>query len=174
MKTVERILIVAGIVFTAVFLTSACKDDDKDDQTSIIGTWKLAQTEVDVSLIEGHTNSEAQVEAAIASYLEIAVNSRVVFTNKQITFPYSINQEDAKTVTYDYTLNNGTLSVLLPISNPSNIIGEADLNDNTLKITLRPASFMKLLQYFASQDADLKVYVDQLSSANVFYRLNRI
>lgn len=174
MKTVVRLLIAAGIVFTAVFLTSACKNDDKDDQTSIIGTWQMAETKVDVTLIDGQPGPEEQVEAAIANYILIAVNSRVVFTSTKITFTYSINNGQAKTVTYDYTLNNGTLSVILPIDNPQNIIGTTDLHDNTLKITLKPESFMDLLKHFAAEDPDFKTYVDQLSSANIYYRLSRI
>lgn len=173
MKTIVRFLIAVGIVFTAVFLTSACKDDDKNDQTTIIGNWTLVQSEVDVTLIQGSPNSEAQVEAAIASYINIAVNSRVIFSNTKLTFTYSLNGGEAKTVTYDYTLNDGTLSVILPIDNPSNIIGDAEMTDNVLKINLQSASFLNLLKHFAAEDADFKTYVDQLASASIYYRLKR-
>lgn len=174
MKTVVRFLIAAGVAITAVFFFSACKDDDKDDQTTIVGTWQLAQSEVDVKLINGAVNSEEQVEAAIASYIEIAVNSRVAFTTTKMSFTYALNGGDPTAATYDYTLNNGTISIILPISDPANIIGDVDLTDNTLKITLKSASLMNLLKHFAAQDADFKVYVDQLSSATIYYRLNRV
>lgn len=174
MKTVVRFLIAAGIAFTAVLFVSSCKDDDKDDQTTIIGSWNLDQSRVDVTLNANATNTEVEIEAAIANYITIAANSRVVFTNTKLTFPVSVNGATAKNVTYDYTLNDDVLSVVLPISGVSGILSDVDLTDNVLKITTQEASFLTLLRHYASEDATFKAYIDQISAASVFYRLGRI
>lgn len=174
MKTVVRLLIAAGIVFTAVFLTSACKDDDKDNQTTIIGSWQLDQSRVDVDLIANPTFTEEEIEAEIAEYIQIAVKSRVVFTNTKVTFPLSLAGGKAQNVTYDYTVNDDVISFTLPEGSPSNLLGDLGLTDNILKITLDEKSFTTLLQELAKDDANFKKYVDEVSSASVFYRLTRI
>jgi len=174
MKTVVRLLIVAGIVFTAVFLASSCKDDDKDDQTDIIGTWQLAESVADVELTATATETEKNVEAAISNYVKVPITSKVIFNATQVSFSYSINEAEIKTVTYPYTLNDGTLSIVLPIDDPKAILGNVDLKDNTLKITLTKSSYLSLLQHFAAQDNEFKDIVDQIASADIYYRLNRV
>ena len=174
MKTGVRFLIMAGIVFTAAFLASSCKDDDKDDQTNIIGSWNVAESRVDVTLTATATNTKAEVEAEVANYLQVPVNSRVVFTNTKVTFTYSLNGAAQKSETFDYTLNDATLSIVLPIGSPSTLTADAGMTDNILKITFDQSSYTALLKYFASKDPDFKTYVDQISTASVYYRLGRI
>lgn len=174
MKTVVKLLIAAGIIFTAVLLTSSCKDDKKDDQTTIIGSWNVAQSRVDVTLNANATNTEEEVEAEIANYLQVPVKSRVVFTNTKVTITYSLNGAAAKSETFDYTLNNETLSIVLPIDSPKNLTAGVGMTDNILKITFDKSSYTALLKYFADQDAEFKAYVDQISEASVYYRLERI
>lgn len=174
MKTVVRFLIVAGIVFTAVLLASSCDDDDKDDQTSIIGTWQVAETEASVERTATATQTETELEAALANYIKIPVNSRVSFSTTQLTVPVDINGGGAVQKTYDYTLNNGTLSIVLPISDPKALLGNADLKDNTLTVTLTSATYLKLLQYLGERDGNFKPVVDQISSATLYFRLNRV
>lgn len=173
MKTVLKFLIAVGIVCGAIVLTSSCKDDDKDDQTTIIGTWSVAQSRVGVDLNANASNTEAEIEAEIANYLQVPVNSRVVFSNTKVTFSYSINGAQAVSGTFDYTLNNSTLSIVLPIDNPKNLTADAGITDNTLKITFDKPSYTALLKYFAEKDANFKTYVDQISDASVYYRLER-
>lgn len=174
MKTVVRLLIVAGIVFTAVLLASSCKDDDDDDQTDIIGTWQLAQSEADVERVATATDSEATLEAAISNYVKVPINSKVIFTSTQVTFNYSINQAEQKQVTYPYTLNNDVLSIVMPLDSPKNLLGDVKLKSNSLEVTLRKDSFMQLLQYFAAQNPEFKAVVDQISKADMYYRFNRV
>lgn len=174
MKTIRRILIVAGIVFTAVFLTAACSDDDKNDQTTIIGTWNLVESKADVTPVATATETEAQLEAQIANYLLIAVNSRIVITNKSITFPLSVNGGATQSQTLQYVLNDGIMSISSPMSGVPDLLGDTDLTDNVLKITFGGDSYMKLLQALAAQDATFKAVVDQIASASIYYRMKRI
>ena len=173
MKTVERLLIAAGIVFTAVLLTNACKDDDKDDQTTIIGTWQLVESKADVKRVANATDTEENLEAAIVNYIKVPINSRVSFSNTQLTLVYSINEGENKSATCDYTLNDGTLSIVLPIDSPHTLLGSVDLKDNTLKVTLNSSSYLSLLQYFAGKDAAFKAKVDQIAEASIYFRLKR-
>ena len=89
MKTIRRIMIVAGIVFTAVFLTAACDDDDKNDQTTVIGTWNLVESKADVTPVATATQTEEQLESQIANYIEVAVKSRNENTNRSDTYQLS-------------------------------------------------------------------------------------
>ena len=108
-------MIVAGIVFTAVFLTAACDDDDKNDQTTVIGTWNLVESKADVTPVATATQTEEQLESQIANYLLIAVNSRIVITNKSVTFPLSVNGGTTQSKTYQYVLNDGIMLSLIHI-----------------------------------------------------------
>ncbi len=174
MKTVVRFLIAVGVVFTAVLLATSCDDDDKDNQTTIIGNWKIAQTEVTVTPLATATLSKEQLEAAVANYVLFPVNSRVVFTNDAVTFAPSINGADPESMTCQYVLNKDVLSIVLPLSQAPSVQGDVDLTDNILKITLSAESFTQLLKTFAKDDADFKNVVDQISSATVYYRLVRL
>lgn len=173
MKTLVRFLIVAGMVFTAVFLASSCDDDDKDDQTTIIGTWQLAESKVTVTPIATATDSKDKLEADLGNFLKIDINAKATFNNKQVSFPYSLKGV-AKTATFDYTLNGNTLSIVLGIDSPSTLLADVDLKDNTLKLSLKPESYLNLLKYFAQDDADLQATVNQISQASVYYRFNRV
>lgn len=175
MKTVVRLLIAAGIVFTAVFLTSACKDDDKDDQTTIIGTWLVKEFNADVTLNATATQSKDEVEAAIVNYLKVAVNSRVTFNNRNVSLAYSVGNNEPQNATLEYTLNDGHLSLVLPINSPKNLLGDVDLSDNTLKVNFTPSTFVQLLNYLKDQDPEstFAAAVNQISQANLFYRLTR-
>ncbi len=173
MKTVLKFLIAVSIVCGAIVFTSSCKDHDKDDRTTIIGTWNVAQSRVGVSLNANASNTEAEIEAAIANYLQVAVNSKVVFSSTKVTFSYSLNGAEMKSETFDYTLNNSTLSIVLPIDNPKNLTADAGLTDNTLKVTFDKPSYTALLKYYAEKDPDFKTYIDQISEASVYYRLER-
>mgnify|MGYP007083618447 FL=1 len=174
MKTIRRIMIVAGIVFTAVFLTAACDDDDKNDQTTVIGTWNLVESKADVTPVATATQTEEQLESQIANYLLIAVNSRIVITNKSVTFPLSVNGGTTQSKTYQYVLNDGIMSIASPMAGGPDLLGDIDLTDNVLKITFAGDSYMKLLQALAAKDATFKTVVDQIASASIYYRMKRI
>lgn len=174
MKTVVRLLVAVGIVFTAVLAFTACDDDDKDDQTSIIGVWSLVESKAAVTPIATATLTQAQLEAAIANYLQIPVDSRVTFTSTSVTFPLSVNTATAQNKTLQYVLNDGTLTILNPASGVAQVQGGASLKDDELKIELSASSYLNLLQTVAQKDAQFKDVVDQLSSASIYYRLKRI
>lgn len=128
MKTIRRIMIVAGIVFTAVFLTAACDDDDKNDQTTVIGTWNLVESKADVTPVATATQTEEQLESQIANYLLIAVNSRIVITNKSVTFPLSVNGGTTQSKTYQYVLNDGIMSIASPMAGVPDLLGRHRFN----------------------------------------------
>lgn len=176
MKTVVRILMAVGIVFTAVFLAASCDDDDKDNQTTIIGNWKVVESQVDVTPQTNPkpTLTKEQLETAIANYVLLAVNSRVNFTNDAVTFSPSINGASAQAITRQYVLNKDVLAITLNLTAAPAIQGDVDMTDNILKITLTAESYTRLLNALADQNPDFKTVVDQVSSATVYYRLVRL
>lgn len=174
MKTVVRLLAAVGIIFTAVLAFTSCDDDDKNDQTSIIGTWNLVESKAGIIPIATATSTQEELEAAVANYLQIPVNSRVQFSNTTVTFPLSVDTAPAQNKSLQYVLNDGTLTIMNPVTGIAQIQGSADLKDDELKIELTSSSYLNLLQTVAKSDADFKAIVDQLSSASIYYRLKRI
>lgn len=174
MKTVVRLLVAAGIVFTAVLAFMSCDDDDKDDQTSIIGTWQLMESKVDVTPTNPSKYTENQLEGKLSTYLLIPINSRVVFSNTNVTFPVSVNGATAQNKNLQYSLNDGVLTIMNPMTGVTELQGGVNLKDDKLEIELTRTTYKHLLDALASTDADFKDYVDNIAEASVYYRLQRI
>ncbi len=175
MKTVVRFLLVVGMVFAAILLTTSCDDDHKDDQKDIIGTWQLERYKVTVDAKPNATMSETELEAALANYIFFAVNSQVVFSNTNVTLTPIINGENQQVITTTYVINKGTLTINLPIDNPKTIQGSLDIKDDReFDFTLDSESYMNLLAAIGQTDAEFQKIVDQIASASVKYHFSRV
>lgn len=176
MKTVVRFLLAAGMVFTAVFLAASCDDNDhKDDQKDIIGTWNLDRTKVTVDRTADATMTEEELEAALAQYIYFPVNSKVQFTNTNVSLKLELNGEALQPASLPYVLNKGVLTITLPISNPNSIQGSVDIDDDrNLDITLASESYTTLIKSLAESDSEFKKITDQIASASAKYYFSRV